>query len=52
MSKRPATVQTVVPITLARPRDLDSPHYLEARDQIFAAMGMSLRIGESANGGV
>ena len=50
MSKRPATIQTVVPVDLPRPRDLDSPGYLETRDQIFAAMGMSLRIGESSNG--
>lgn len=49
MSRRPATIQTVIPIDLPRPRDLDSPQYLEARDRIFSAMGMSLRIGE--NGG-
>jgi NitT/TauT family transport system ATP-binding protein len=47
MSQRPATIQTIVPVELARPRDLDSPGYLETRDQIFSAMGMSLRIGES-----
>jgi NitT/TauT family transport system ATP-binding protein len=51
MSQRPATVQEVVPIELARPRDLDSPLYLEARDRIFAAMGMSLRIGEASDSG-
>jgi NitT/TauT family transport system ATP-binding protein len=50
MSKRPATIQTVVPVDLPRPRDLDSAGYLETRDQIFAAMGMSLRIGEISNG--
>jgi NitT/TauT family transport system ATP-binding protein len=51
MSKRPASIQTVVPIDLPRPRDLDSRGYLAARDRIFAAMGMSLRIGgnESEN---
>ncbi|MHC1765941.1 MAG: ABC transporter ATP-binding protein [Verrucomicrobiia bacterium] len=49
MSRRPATIQTVIPIDLPRPRDLDSHQYLEARDRIFSAMGMSLRIGE--NGG-
>jgi ABC-type nitrate/sulfonate/bicarbonate transport system ATPase subunit len=48
MSKRPATIQTIVPIDLPRPRDLDSPGYLETRDRIFSAMGMSLRIGEAA----
>src|SRR5213078_2601581 len=48
MSNRPATVRTVVNVDLPRPRDLDSPRYLETRDRIFAAMGMSLRIGENA----
>lgn len=48
MSKRPATIQTIVPIDLPRPRDLDSSGYLETRDRIFSAMGMSLRIGEAA----
>ncbi|MDB6021120.1 MAG: NitT/TauT family transport system ATP-binding protein [Pedosphaera sp.] len=47
MSKRPATIQTIVPIDLPRPRDLDSRGYLAARDRIFSAMGMSLRIGGS-----
>ena len=45
MSRRPATIQEVIPINLPRPRDLDSPGYLETRDRIFAAMGMSLQIG-------
>jgi ABC-type nitrate/sulfonate/bicarbonate transport system ATPase subunit len=48
MSKRPATIQEVVDIDLPRPRDLDSRGYLEKRDHIFSAMGMSLRIGETA----
>ena len=51
MSQRPATIQTIIPVPLPRPRDLDSPGYLETRDRIFSAMGMSLRIGESVNGG-
>ena len=46
MSKRPATIQTIVPVELPRPRDLDSSGYLETRDRIFNAMGVSLRIGE------
>ncbi len=49
MSQRPATIQTIVKVDLPRPRDLDSPGYLEYRDQIFAAMGMSLRIGGADN---
>ncbi len=51
MSQRPATIQTVINVPLPRPRDLDSPGYLATRDRIFAAMGMSLRIGESADPG-
>ena len=47
MSHRPATIQTIIDVNLPRPRDLDAPGYLETRDKIFSAMGMSLRIGES-----
>ena len=47
MSKRPATIQEVVPVTLPRPRDLDSPDYLAARDRIFATMGLSVKVGAS-----
>ncbi len=46
MSKRPATVSLRESIDLPRPRDLDSPGYLEARDRIFKDMGMSLKVGE------
>jgi len=45
MSRRPATIREVIEVDLPRPRDLDSPGYLEARDRIFAAMGMSLGVG-------
>lgn len=45
MSRRPATIQTEVVVDLPRPRDLDSPGYLETRDRIFHAMGMSVRVG-------
>jgi NitT/TauT family transport system ATP-binding protein len=48
MSQRPATIQGIVDVDLPRPRDLDSPGYLEKRDKIFRAMGMSLRVGETA----
>jgi len=47
MSRRPATIQTIVPVGLARPRDLDSKGYLKTRDRIFAAMGMSVKVGEA-----
>ncbi len=48
MSRRPARIQETVKIDLPRPRDLDAPGYLETRDHIFRAMGMSLRIGETS----
>ena len=41
MSRRPATIQEDVDIDLPHPRDLNSPAYLERRERIFAAMGMS-----------
>jgi ABC-type nitrate/sulfonate/bicarbonate transport system ATPase subunit len=47
MSQRPATIQDIVDVDLARPRDLDSGGYLEKRDRIFRLMGMSLRVGEA-----
>lgn len=50
MSRRPATIQEEVRVDLPRPRDLDSPGYLQTRDRIFAAMGMSHRVGEAEPG--
>jgi NitT/TauT family transport system ATP-binding protein len=48
MSNRPATIEEIVDVDLPRPRDLDSPGYLQTRDRIFRVMGMSLRVGETA----
>jgi NitT/TauT family transport system ATP-binding protein len=45
MSQRPASVQEVVRVNLPRPRDLDSPEYLAARDRIFTCMGLSAKVG-------
>lgn len=47
MSPRPGTIREVVDVDLARPRDLNSPGYIEKRDAIFRIMGMSSRIGEA-----
>ena len=47
MTQRPATIQEIVDVDLARPRDLDSRGYLEKRDRTFRLMGMSLRVGEA-----
>jgi NitT/TauT family transport system ATP-binding protein len=41
-SRRPATIQKIIPVGLPRPRDLNAPEYLLRRDEILAAMGMSL----------
>jgi energy-coupling factor transporter ATP-binding protein EcfA2 len=45
MSRRPATIRTVVVIPSPHPRDLESPDYLLARDRIFLAMGMNPHYG-------
>ena len=45
MSQRPGTIRKQIEIDLPRPRDLDSPEYLEVRDEIFHTMGMSLKVG-------
>lgn len=49
MSRRPATVAEEVRVDLPRPRDLDSPGYLAARDRIFAIMGMDVHGGGSGD---
>jgi NitT/TauT family transport system ATP-binding protein len=41
LGQRPATIRKDVPILLPRPRDLRSESYLQARDRIFAIMGMN-----------
>ncbi len=43
MSSRPAMIQSIINVTLPRPRDLYSPAYLEIRDEIFRTMGMDYR---------
>ncbi len=45
MTRRPATIAEEVRIDLPRPRDLDAPGYLAARDRIFSIMGMDARGG-------
>jgi NitT/TauT family transport system ATP-binding protein len=45
MGRRPATIRTVVDVELPRPRDIQSPGYLAARDRIFASMGMNPATG-------
>jgi NitT/TauT family transport system ATP-binding protein len=51
MSQRPATIQEEVAVNLRRPRDLDDPAYLAARDRIFDIMGMDTHTGGSDPGG-
>jgi len=38
--QRPATIRKVLPLALPRPRDLNSPAYLEARQNILTILGM------------
>ncbi len=45
MSSRPAVITRQVGIELERPRNLDSPAYIEMRDHIFDLLGMSLKVG-------
>jgi NitT/TauT family transport system ATP-binding protein len=45
LSPRPGKIVREVVIELDRPRDLDSPAYLDARDHIFEVLGMSLKVG-------
>ena len=45
MGRRPATIRAVVDVPLDRPRDIQSPGFLAARDQIFTAMGMNPTTG-------
>ncbi|HLY12242.1 MAG TPA: ABC transporter ATP-binding protein [Planctomycetota bacterium] len=52
MSRRPATIQEVVPVPLPRPRDLDSAEYLAARDRIFSCMGLSVKVGAERTRGI
>jgi NitT/TauT family transport system ATP-binding protein len=39
LTARPARLAKIVPIELPRPRDMDAQGYLDARDEIFEAMG-------------
>jgi NitT/TauT family transport system ATP-binding protein len=45
MTRRPATVRADVAVELDRPRDLNDPAYLQARDRIFDTMGMNPHSG-------
>jgi NitT/TauT family transport system ATP-binding protein len=45
LSSRPGTIRKQIRIDLPRPRDLDSFEYLNARDEIFHTIGMSLKVG-------
>lgn len=45
LGQRPSTVALTVTIELPRPRDLNSPVYLQTRDRILDALGMSRKGG-------
>jgi NitT/TauT family transport system ATP-binding protein len=44
MSNRPSTIQQVVDIDIAHPRDISSPRYLELRDGILKQIGLAHRV--------
>jgi NitT/TauT family transport system ATP-binding protein len=44
MSARPATIQQIVKIDIAHPRDISSARYLELRDGIFEQIGLAHKI--------
>jgi ABC-type nitrate/sulfonate/bicarbonate transport system ATPase subunit len=44
MSARPATIQQIVNIDIAHPRDISSPRYLELRDGIFQQIGIAHKL--------
>jgi ABC-type nitrate/sulfonate/bicarbonate transport system ATPase subunit len=44
MSARPATIQQIVHVDIAHPRDISSPRYLELRDGILQQIGLAHRI--------
>ena len=46
--RRPATIRADVKVDLPRPRDLHASAYIQARDQIFAAMGMNPHTGDTS----
>ncbi len=44
MSSRPGTIQDVVDIDIAHPRDISSPRYLQLRDGILKQIGLAHKI--------
>jgi len=40
MGKRPSRIRAILPVPVARPRDLDDPACRELRDEIFGIMGL------------
>jgi NitT/TauT family transport system ATP-binding protein len=44
MSARPASIQRIVDIDIAHPRDISSPRYLELRDGIFRQIGLAHKL--------
>jgi ABC-type nitrate/sulfonate/bicarbonate transport system ATPase subunit len=44
MSARPATIQRIVNIDIAHPRDISSARYLELRDGIFKQIGLAHKL--------
>jgi len=43
LGPRPATVQSILSVSLPRPRNLSDPYFLDIRDRILAGIGLALR---------
>jgi NitT/TauT family transport system ATP-binding protein len=43
MGRRPSRIRAILPVPVARPRDLDDPACRELRDEIFGIMGLDHR---------
>lgn len=42
MTQRPAKIRQMIEVNLSKPRNIDSPEYLEIRDAIFETMGLDV----------
>jgi NitT/TauT family transport system ATP-binding protein len=44
MTRRPATIHSILDVTIPRPRDSDDPEFREMKDEIFKVLGVERRV--------
>jgi ABC-type nitrate/sulfonate/bicarbonate transport system ATPase subunit len=44
MTRRPATIHSILDVDIARPRDSDDPEFREMKDEIFRVLGVERRV--------